>query len=306
MIRRIGLAVGAALLALVIGFVVVAGGRSMLRTTAALHPVKIVAPRPAAVGGFARLEDVSFRSPAGLLVRGWYVPTRNGASVILGHGIGSNRAQLLPEARTLAEAGYGVLLFDWPAHGESEGDLVTWGDRERGALVAALDWLVQQPSVDPDRIGALGFSMGGSVVVGVAAKDQRLRALVVEATFTSLEEEARWSERHFGVISGEAAVLAEEAAGINLSAVRPVAELCSVAPRPVLVIVNDADPNAPIAMERRLVAAACGPAELFVLRGTWHGGYSTTSGEVYRSKLLEFFGKSLGPSLPRRIGADSQ
>ena len=47
-----------------------------------------------------------------MTLSGWYVPSRNGAVVILLHGYGNNRAQMWPRAEPLARAGYGVLLYD--------------------------------------------------------------------------------------------------------------------------------------------------------------------------------------------------
>ena len=68
-----------------------------------------------------------FRSPA------------NGRLIILVHGTGADRSQLLPEARMLARHGFGVLSLDWPGHGES-GGTIQWDEPERKALTRAIDW----------------------------------------------------------------------------------------------------------------------------------------------------------------------
>src|SRR5262245_9584686 len=75
-------------------------------------------PRPALQKptDFAELRDVSFGSAA---LRGWYAPSRNGGAVIFTHGSYSDRSMLVLEGQALARAGFGVLLFDWPGHGES-------------------------------------------------------------------------------------------------------------------------------------------------------------------------------------------
>jgi carboxymethylenebutenolidase len=46
-----------------------------------------------------------------------------------------------------------------------------------GDLPAALDFLVAQPEVDPDRVGAIGFCMGGQFVITWARSERRLRAI---------------------------------------------------------------------------------------------------------------------------------
>lgn len=44
-------------------------------------------------------------------------------------------------------------------------------------LSAALAFLMAQPQVDPDRVGAIGFCMGGGLAIAWARRDQRLRAI---------------------------------------------------------------------------------------------------------------------------------
>ncbi|MFP2907312.1 hypothetical protein ACLESD_20150 [Pyxidicoccus sp. 3LFB2] len=70
-----------------------------------LHPPQVPVVRPEATGELAGLEDVAFTNADGLTLRGWYVPSRNRAAVVLVHGFADNRAQLLFErARSPARA----------------------------------------------------------------------------------------------------------------------------------------------------------------------------------------------------------
>src|SRR5512141_2874574 len=57
-------------------------------------------------------EDVSLLTHDGLTLRGWYVPSHNVAAIILLHGYGGNRLEMLDRAALLARHGYGVLLYD--------------------------------------------------------------------------------------------------------------------------------------------------------------------------------------------------
>jgi fermentation-respiration switch protein FrsA (DUF1100 family) len=90
----------------------------------------------------------------------------------------------------LARHGYGVLLFDRRGEGTSEGDpnLFGWGgDRD---ILAAVEFLKHRPDVDPDRIGGIGFSVGGELMLQAAAESDDLAAVVSEGAGTRwLKEE---------------------------------------------------------------------------------------------------------------------
>ena len=136
-----------------------------------------------------KLEDVTLRTADGMNLRAWFAPGERRAVVIFVHGGGGNRAQLLPEEIVLSQHGYGILAYDSRASGESDGDLVSWGDREQHDLIAAIDYAASRPEVDPGRIAVLGFSIGASTVAMTAARDPRPSAVILYATWTSLTDE---------------------------------------------------------------------------------------------------------------------
>jgi fermentation-respiration switch protein FrsA (DUF1100 family) len=88
-------------------------------------------------------EEVSFQSRDGLELSGWYMPSANGADVILSHGFSANRLSMIPFARVLNEHGYGVLLYDLRAWAQ-QGNLCTWGWLESNDLLGALDYLIKR------------------------------------------------------------------------------------------------------------------------------------------------------------------
>ena len=83
-------------------------------------------------------------------------------------------------ARMLVRHGYGVLLFDRRGEGESEGDPNAFGwDGERD-LRAAVAFLRTRPDVDPERIGGIGLSVGGEMIIQAAAESDGFKAIVSE------------------------------------------------------------------------------------------------------------------------------
>jgi dipeptidyl aminopeptidase/acylaminoacyl peptidase len=125
-------------------------------------------------------EDVSFTTADGVALSGWYIPSQNGAAVIMLHGDGANRAQMLPRAELLARHGYGVLLYDLRAHGKSAGDVRALGWLDADDVPAALVFLQSRDDVDPERIGILGFSLGGQIALRAAAAMDDIKAVVGE------------------------------------------------------------------------------------------------------------------------------
>ena len=90
----------------------------------------------------------------------------------------------------LVRHGYGVLLFDRRGEGASEGDPNMWGWGGERDIHAAVDFLQHRPDVDPDRIGGIGFSVGGELMLQAAAENDGLAAVVSEgAGHRSLKEE---------------------------------------------------------------------------------------------------------------------
>lgn len=141
-------------------------------------------------------RDVSFESGDGTLLHGWYLPSENGTGVVVLHGSGSTRSDVLDHAGVLARHGYGVVLFDARGHGQSEGrgmDLGWFGeDDTRGAI----DFLEDQPEITSERIGLLGLSMGGEIAVGTAGIDTRVAAVVAEGATNRVAEDKAYLSRY--------------------------------------------------------------------------------------------------------------
>ena len=78
----------------------------------------------------------------------------------------------------LARHGYGVLLFDRRGEGESEGEPNSWGWGGEADIKAAIAYLQHRPDVDPDRIGGIGLSVGGEMMIEAAAETDELAAVV--------------------------------------------------------------------------------------------------------------------------------
>ena len=158
--RRALLAIAGFVVATLVGMVVLGYG-----TTHIGHPV--VPPDRLGVSH----ENVTFTTGDGLKLEGWYIPSRNGAAVIAFPGRrGSQR-----KARMLARHGYGVLLFDRRGEGRQRRRPQLLGlGRPRPTSRPPITYLQHRPDVDPDRIGGIGLSVGGEMMIEAAAETDEL------------------------------------------------------------------------------------------------------------------------------------
>jgi pimeloyl-ACP methyl ester carboxylesterase len=113
------------------GCVSMAGGIALVKARITLPRKRVTA---AAAIPHTILEDAAILTPDGIQLRAWFIrPQRsNGNVVILLHGVTDNRTGMAGYAQLFTDQGYGVLLPDARAHGESGGEIATYGLREPG------------------------------------------------------------------------------------------------------------------------------------------------------------------------------
>ena len=190
---------------------------------------------PAAELGTA-YEDVKLQTSDGLELEGWYVPSRNGAAVIVFPGRSGTRKQ----ARMLAANGYGVLLYDRRGEGASEGDPNGWGWDFDKDIRAGIDFLKQRADVEPGKIAGLGLSVGGEMLLQTAAEDPDLAAVVSEGAGARTRAEEVSDTEGIDKAGTFLTYLARDAANAVFTNQMPPQHLeeliPKIAPRPILLI----------------------------------------------------------------------
>jgi pimeloyl-ACP methyl ester carboxylesterase len=250
--------------------------------------------RAEAVAKFPGLTEVSFATHDGLRLAGWFVPPKNGVVVVMMHGLGGNRAAWLQETEILVRHGYGALPFDGRHSGESEGRFATLGDEEQDDVRSAIDEALRHPGVS--QIALLGHSTGASAVAMAAISDQRVHALVLHATWTSLFDEITSKNNRAGIWSEYASLLALWIYRVRVGRVNPAAHLAAYAPRPLLMIAGDIDDDTPLRVMQKVFASAREPKELEVVHGANHGEVARLAPADYERWLISFLDRSLLPA----------
>lgn len=240
-------------------------------------------------------QDVAFAGVDGALLSGTYVAPRNGAAVVLVHGLFANRMELLPEAMLLAQEGYGVLLYDNRAHGNSGGPVATWGQLESADASRAVDYVVDRTGLPRAKIGLLGLSIGGTAVLREATDDLRIGGVVVEATYSSMGAEVAYMFGRWGPLSQLPALwVGEFVGGMNYDLLVPRNLVCGLGPRPLLLVYGSKDADVPLTEGIRMSDAACRPEALYIVDTKLHGHYmEVDDGGAYSQRLLQFFGSAL-------------
>jgi uncharacterized protein len=238
-------------------------------------------------------EDVAFTTSDGLKLRGWYIPSRNGAAVIAFPGRNGPQRQ----ARMLARHGYGVLLFDRRGEGQSEGEPNSWGWSGERDVKAAIAFLQRRPDVDRERIGGIGLSVGGEMMLEAASETGELRAVVSEgagarAFSDEMDFDAPATGQAMGaIISGikvaAISVFANQTPPPNLKDV-----VGRIAPRPVMLI---AAPHSGHGEElnRGYHRAAGEPKTLWEIPESKHVGGIRARPAEYERRVVGFFDRAL-------------
>jgi uncharacterized protein len=236
-------------------------------------------------------EDVALHTADGLDLAGWYVPSRNGAAVMVYPG----RAKAQKHARYLAGAGYGVLLVDRRGEGASDGDPHGFGWTFDEDIRAGVRFLQSRPDVDRDRIAGLGLSVGGEMMLQTAAGTKGLAAVVSDGAGARVMSEELSDQSGIGKVIGAPMYAMKTGSLAVFSGHAPPSDLTTyiprIAPRPFLLIhaahheVDDKTPE--------YLAAARGPAEDWeVPRGGHTAGIDTMPRE-YAQRVLAFLDRSL-------------
>lgn len=214
-------------------------------------------------------EDVQFPARGdGTRLSGWFIPAPagrgNGATLVMVHGwpwnrlgqvaegisanlMGTMAVDLLRLAHALHAAGFNLLMYDARNHGESAAvGPVTFGYEESRDLLGAVDYLQSRSDVRPEKIGAIGFSMGGNTVLYSLPHTEAIQAAVVIQPTSIGQFAPRFAHNLLGVLGYAVVPLAEWLielkGGLPFRAIDPVYVAPSAGKTPILYIQGQGDP----------------------------------------------------------------
>lgn len=238
-------------------------------------------------------EEVAFTTSDGLRLEGWFVPSRNGATVIAFPG----RSGPQKHARMLVRHGYGVLLFDRRGEGASEGDPNAFGWHGERDLRAAVAYLRSRPDVDRERIGGIGLSVGGEILIHAAAESGAFKAIVSEG---ASEQSARDTLANHGLSAAvtQFPMLSVTAATAIFSNDLPPPSLkgdvARIAPRSVFLVYGELGQGGSEKQPNLGFYEAAGdPKRIWEVSGGQHIAGISTQPEEYERRVIGFLDGAL-------------
>lgn len=250
----------------------------------------------------ASVADFAVTAQDGIPLKSW-IAMRAGADdsppenwVLLFHGQGDNRLGTLGFAEFLVPAGYGVVMMDLRAQGESGGDYVTYGALEAGDERAVVDELERRYRVR--NLFALGVSMGAAIALDSAGSDPRIRAVAAEAPFANLQEAGYdYVSFHHGPWLGRTILFPATLAGMYAMENAAHFDTADAAPDravakrafPVLIIADADDRTLPVRHAERVFRAAIGPKQFWLVPNASHATALGTEPREYHRRVQEFF-----------------
>jgi dienelactone hydrolase len=240
--------------------------------------------------------EVSIRASDGVSLAAWYVPSTNGAAIVLLGGATNTRTDELDHASVLARHGYGVLLLDARGHGESGGDAMLWGWYGDTDVRAAVDYLATRSDVSGGRIAAVGMSMGAEEAIGAAGADSRILGVVAEgATARGARDEGDPASGVGGWLTRYIDWTTARAADLMTSAHPPTklrAATSAAAPRRVMIIAAGTQP-AEIAAARAFHEVAPGSVDMWIAPGAGHTMAYDTQPAAWETRVITFLDHAL-------------
>lgn len=245
---------------------------------------------------------VEFTSSDGVRLSAWWIPSARphayyaNRTIVLCPGLSANKSSQLVLVKDLIPECYNVLVLDFRAHGDSGGQLCTFGDLERRDVLAAVHWLRTQHPDQSHKIFGIGESSGAAALIAAAADPgpdgQAIAAIVAYSPYAHLNElAANVSSQLFTAPIDSWIVrlglpMADVQTGSDLSHFSPADLVGDLWPRPILIVHSQSDEIVPWEQGDELYHAASFPKERYWLDRKTHK--QTISDEGAARHVLQF------------------
>ncbi len=250
-------------------------------------------------------ELVEIRSHDRYVLRAHWYPVEGATrTVIAAHGWHSRwNLDFSGIGPYLHEHGCNLLFIEQRSHGESGGDLISYGIRERYDILSWLDWVEAYHPGLP--VYLCGVSMGAATVLMTAGLPiaGRVAGIIADCGYSDPQEIIKITlKQPLGGLSGPTL------AAVNLNCKRrenftfkdysPVEAMARNTEVPCLFIHGTEDKLVPWRMAMENFYACQAPKDILIVNGAGHAMSFVVEPDAYKQKLLDFFATYDPPALP--------
>jgi fermentation-respiration switch protein FrsA (DUF1100 family) len=176
--------------------------------------------------------------------------------------------------------------------------MITFGMHEVQDMDAWYQYLLTRDDIDPDRIGMLGNSFGGMLVIQYAAQNQNIKAVVADSAFSSLNDTVSTSVTYFTDLPAFPfapliVYWAERETGFRTEDIDATKWIAQISPRPVFLMQGGADVVISANSGQRLYDAAGEPKELWFEPNLGHVDFDSDKAGEFERRVVEFFDQFL-------------
>lgn len=229
-----------------------------------------------------------------------YFPSQNNSAIIFVHGFKDGRFTnaYLKAISIFVKNGYGVIYPTLRAHGNSDGETITFGKEEVRDIEASYQYLISGSNVDKNKIGIYGHSMGSAVSILYAAENSNIKAVIAETPYDSFDNTLGTTVEYFtGLPAFPFARIIkfylERKLDFKLDDYDPVKYISKISPRPVFILAGGKDVTVNSAGGQNLVNATGEPVEYWYEPEYDHNGFRNEDLKEYEKRIIGFFDKYL-------------
>jgi len=241
--------------------------------------------------GLRPYDEVEFTTDDGITLKGWYVHSKNPSdkAIIVCHGYPMDKGNVIGLAMPFHES-YNILLFDFRGHGESGGTFTTIGYKETKDFNAAVSYLRGRGI---KKVGALGFSMGGAVII--MANNPHISACVSDSAYAELSLLVDVVYSKFGIFKYPfvhcTMFFSKHLYGVDMSKVSPLKAMGAF--RTPLFLIHSKVDNLVSFKHSQMLHEANPESLLWIVPQAQHGETHSQSPDEYDDKVLSFFEKHM-------------
>ncbi len=240
-------------------------------------------------------ENITLKTEDGKKLIGWLIYSEKSKGIIIClHGYPANKSDILPVVEFLYPE-FSLLLFDFRAHGESQGKVCYFGLKEFLDVKSAIDLIKNNEKVKNLPIGVWGYSFGGAVGIISAAKYKDIKSLVTDSAFANFPDMVKNYYKNLGplkyIFSSFSIFLGRHVFRSDFKLNSPENFISSLT-CPILIIHSRNDDFVPFVHAEKLYEKANQPKEIYIVEGP-HTGLDRAYTNEYREKVKNFFEKYL-------------